>query len=68
MWQIIQAIIIYTWLFAVLVLLGIHAIRSSMRQQRLQDALIEATHRSADAAQKAADAAQTLALYLKREP
>ena len=68
MWQIIQAIIIYTWLFAVLVLLARHAILSGMRQQRLQDALIEATRRSAEAAQKAADAAQVLALFLKREP
>ena len=65
--QIVLTVIFYIWLFAALAALLYLAIQSDRRQRQLQDALIDVSQRSAEAAQKAADAAQMLALYLRRE-
>ena len=65
--QLILTIIFYFWLFAVLGLLWWHAMSSGKRQTRLQDALIESSNRSAEAARKSADAAQLLTTYLERK-
>ena len=68
MGAIIQAVISYIWLFAVLVLLWRIAISYGKRQDKLQDALIEATQQSAEAARKAASTAELLTTYLERKP
>ena len=65
--QLALTLIFYLWLFAVLGLLWRHAINSGRRQAHLQDALIETTRESVEAARKAADAAQLLSTYLERK-
>lgn len=67
MLQVILTLIFYVWLFAVLLLLWRHAINSGRRQARLQDALIDSNNKSAEAAQKSAEAAHLLATYLERK-
>lgn len=56
--QIINAIIIYSWLFAVIWLLWRHAIGGGAHVRRLQGMLNDNAKKSAEAAMIAAEAAQ----------
>jgi hypothetical protein len=56
--QIINAVVIYSWLFGVLYLLYRHAIGGGAHVRRLQNMLNENAKKSAEAAMVAAEAAQ----------
>lgn len=66
MWQIILTIVFYIWLFLTLLLLWLMWNGSLKIMRQLQDTLVTATLTSADAAQKAADAAQRLAKLMEQ--
>lgn len=57
-WQIINTVIVYAWLFLVLFFLWRHAIGGSAQMHRLHMLLSENARKSADAALKAAEAAE----------
>lgn len=65
--QMIFSGIFILWLFAVLVLLWRHALGGSTRTQKLQNALVDSTLTSANAAETAAEAAKTLADILEKK-
>lgn len=64
--QIINAVIVYSWLIAVLVFLGIHAFGAGKRARQLTIMLAESNRKSAEAAHEAAQAALQLAELLRK--
>ena len=67
MLQIALTLIFYVWLIIVLVLLYLMWRDGSRRIMRLQQALIDMSNKSADAAKTAADAAQQAVAHLPVE-
>ncbi len=65
--QMILTIVFYIWLFLTLLLLWLMWTGSVKILRGLQSTLINATLTSAEAAQKAADAAQRIAKYLESQ-
>lgn len=64
--QIINAIVVYGWLFAVLYFLWRHAIGAGAQSRKLMTLLAESNQKSAEAAHKAAEAALQLAELLRK--
>jgi hypothetical protein len=64
--QIINAIIVYGWLFAVLFFLWRHAMGAGARTHQMVTLLAESNRKSAEAAQEAAQAALQLAELLRK--
>lgn len=64
--QIINAIIIYSWLVAVLFFLWRHAIGAGAQSRKLMSLLAESNQKSAEAAHEAAQAALQLAELLRK--
>ncbi len=61
LWQIVNAVIIYSWLASVIWLLWRHALGGGTHVHRLQILLNENTQKSIEAAIKSAEAAQEAA-------
>ena len=64
--QIINAVIVYSWLALVLFFLWRHAIGAGAQSRRLMTLLAESNQKSADAAHEAAQAALQLAELLRK--
>lgn len=64
--QVINAIIIYSWLAAVLFFLWRHAIGAGAQSRKLMTLLADSNQKSAEAAHKAAEAALQLAELLRK--
>ena len=65
--QLILTIVFYAWLFAVLVLLFLMWIDGSRRIMRLQQALIDVSNKSAEAAKIAAETAKKAVLLVEEK-
>lgn len=57
--QVLLTIILYIWLFAVLGLLWLHALRSGAKGRYVQQILFDVAQKNADSAKIAAEAART---------
>lgn len=64
--QVINAIIIYSWLAAVLFFLWRHAIGAGAQSRKLMTLLADSNQKSAEAAHQAAEAALQLAELLRK--
>ena len=65
MWQIIQAILVYSWMFLALVFLFLIWQRGAQHTRRLEQAQIKAALEASQAAHEAAEAACILACKVK---
>ena len=65
--QLILTIVFYAWLFAILMLVFLMWRNSISRIAHMQQALIDLTTKSTDAAKAASEAAQRIALALEKK-